>query len=408
MIQAFFPGTGLIRPPAGQGPLAQAMQSAAVGLTVFVLTFLSLAFTRSGGRPPTLWCANAFALVCLARAPAQRWPGLLIAAGGGLMAASILQTPLLLSLRASVSDLAEVAAGAAALRRLCGRRIDLSRPRTLLVFAGIAILIPAISGMLMAATAAPFQFARLGLWYCAHALGILVFTPVLLALRPRVVQRLLAQPLDVALLAGFTAALFALLDQHLIPPHAAILALVVLVTFRMEQTGAAISAFLTTVVATGFMLAEARAHQGAETVHSLLVQQSALAITTSCALAIGATLAHRRRLKAALKMSLATTQAAHAATLTAMRQLKLADQALRASEARYRLLADHSSDIIVRVDLQDTLLYVSPSCRSMGYQPEELIGGSWLDLIHPEEAEALKAYRDALAQGRESRGSWEH
>jgi PAS domain S-box-containing protein len=60
---------------------------------------------------------------------------------------------------------------------------------------------------------------------------------------------------------------------------------------------------------------------------------------------------------------------------------------LTASEARYRLLAENTSDVIVRCALDGGLLYVSPACRAWGYEPEELIGTTADRLVHPEDLE---------------------
>jgi PAS domain S-box-containing protein len=60
---------------------------------------------------------------------------------------------------------------------------------------------------------------------------------------------------------------------------------------------------------------------------------------------------------------------------------------LTLSESRYRLLAESSSDVIVRCGLDGTLLYVSPACRAMGYEPEDLIGTPADRLIHPDDRE---------------------
>ncbi|NER33716.1 MAG: response regulator [Oscillatoria sp. SIO1A7] len=60
-------------------------------------------------------------------------------------------------------------------------------------------------------------------------------------------------------------------------------------------------------------------------------------------------------------------------------------------EARYRLMAENSTDILARHTLDGILIYVSPACRnSLGYEVEELIGSSLYDLFHPEELEVLK------------------
>ncbi len=59
---------------------------------------------------------------------------------------------------------------------------------------------------------------------------------------------------------------------------------------------------------------------------------------------------------------------------------------LRASEERYRLMANNATDLISRHDPQGIYLYASPSCRMLlGYEPEELVGRMAYDFFHPED-----------------------
>ncbi|MGB3787235.1 MAG: PAS domain S-box protein, partial [Phormidesmis sp.] len=56
------------------------------------------------------------------------------------------------------------------------------------------------------------------------------------------------------------------------------------------------------------------------------------------------------------------------------------------SLARYKLLADHATDIISRQTIAGEYIYVSPACYEvLGYQPEELVGRSRYEFIHPED-----------------------
>ncbi len=79
---------------------------------------------------------------------------------------------------------------------------------------------------------------------------------------------------------------------------------------------------------------------------------------------------------------------------------KRADDALRNNERRFRLLTEHATDLIVRMTPKGRILYVSPSCRhTLGYKPEELVGGLVHDWVHPEdvdEAFLFKRRPDAL------------
>ena len=64
---------------------------------------------------------------------------------------------------------------------------------------------------------------------------------------------------------------------------------------------------------------------------------------------------------------------------------------LKASEEKFSLLAKNSTDIVSLHDLNFNYLYVSDSVkRTLGFEPEELIGKSALDFIHPEDLEFVK------------------
>jgi PAS domain S-box-containing protein len=74
---------------------------------------------------------------------------------------------------------------------------------------------------------------------------------------------------------------------------------------------------------------------------------------------------------------------------------KRVEAVLQASEARFRALIEHGSDIVRVIDAAGHILYASASHqRVLGYAPAEVVGRSWFDFIHPADHDRV---RDALA-----------
>jgi len=72
------------------------------------------------------------------------------------------------------------------------------------------------------------------------------------------------------------------------------------------------------------------------------------------------------------------------------RQRSLAEQALRDSEERFRALVENSSDALLLVDAQGRIRYMAPSsARHFGWTPDEVIGRSLFDVVHPEDRDQL-------------------
>ncbi|QFR34399.1 diguanylate cyclase domain-containing protein [Ancylobacter sp. TS-1] len=70
-------------------------------------------------------------------------------------------------------------------------------------------------------------------------------------------------------------------------------------------------------------------------------------------------------------------------------------------EALYRLLAENSTDTIVRGNLDGERLYISPSVRTLlGYEPSELIGRRAIEIVHPDDIEEFRRSMEDLRAGR--------
>ncbi|MFV1957901.1 MAG: PAS domain S-box protein [Planctomycetota bacterium] len=75
------------------------------------------------------------------------------------------------------------------------------------------------------------------------------------------------------------------------------------------------------------------------------------------------------------------------------------DRLLRQSEARYRLLVEHQTDLVVKIDANGHLLFVSPSyCRLFGKTEEELRGREFLPLVHEDDREATLRAMEELGR----------
>ena len=87
------------------------------------------------------------------------------------------------------------------------------------------------------------------------------------------------------------------------------------------------------------------------------------------------------------------------ATFVEIRARKEAEEALRASEASYRLLVDNLRDLVVKLDLEGRYQFVSPSyCRTFGKSEAELIGKAFMPLVHEDDREATAQAMEQLLE----------
>ena len=76
------------------------------------------------------------------------------------------------------------------------------------------------------------------------------------------------------------------------------------------------------------------------------------------------------------------------------------EAAARDSEARYKFLAEATTDVITRLDLDFKRIYVSPACRTLfGYEPEEMIGDQPSLAMHPDDGRRINGLVRALVAG---------
>lgn len=80
-------------------------------------------------------------------------------------------------------------------------------------------------------------------------------------------------------------------------------------------------------------------------------------------------------------------------THTDVTERRNAEEALRASEERFRSLVESTSDFVIETDAQGRYKYVSPRIVDfLGYQPEEALGKPVTSFLVPEEATRLSGF----------------
>ena len=76
---------------------------------------------------------------------------------------------------------------------------------------------------------------------------------------------------------------------------------------------------------------------------------------------------------------------------------KQSEEALKESEEKYRLLVEHQTDLLVKVDREGRFQFVSPSyCRMFDKTEEELLGKTFMPLVHPDDQKSTAKEMEKL------------
>jgi PAS domain S-box-containing protein len=81
-----------------------------------------------------------------------------------------------------------------------------------------------------------------------------------------------------------------------------------------------------------------------------------------------------------------------------IKELEQAESARKRAEESLRLITDNMSDMVRITDLQGVNLYSSPShAKVLGYKPEDRVGQSGFEIVHPDDVEYLiKVFSEGL------------
>lgn len=287
----------------------------AVFAAAFALAWTSIALAPSDARAAIIWPVNGVMLALMLRRSPARWPGLALAITLGTSAAywatgAALTLALLLGLFSS----AELLLASHILYRSFHGIPDLTQQGALIRFWLSAVVLAPLAAVLPGAlllcelTNVPFlELARI--WYISDALGLAVFGPLALSVRPGALLPLFGREnLTRTLMLFFllAACTSLALYQSRYPLLYVIYPPLLLVVFRLGMPGVVIGVVIITVLTIAFTAAGRGTfmliEHGDWTQRVLLIQVF-IGTTLATMLPVAAVLAQRNRLTLALRAS---------------------------------------------------------------------------------------------------------
>lgn len=367
-------------------PTRRLLRPLTIGALYGLAASAAVSATRFDGSVAFIWIANAILVAELAVSPRSRHAATLLACGvaSAISTAAFGFGPEAAGPLAAV-NLLESMTAFTVLCKLNPRRGPLDSLRGITGFVvAVGIVGPAVSAVGGAAATdmlgrGTFWTSWLR-WYAGHALGALTFIPIAtFALRGEVRQWAgsanRAAAVEVAAVLGLMAGTsFVVFYQNKLPLLFLPMLPLMIATFRLGRFGAAASVTILAVIS-GVLTIGGRG---------------------PIDLMIGSPGTHLQFLQFYLAVVVLTALPV-SADLTRRKQLFLE---LRESEARYRLLADNSTDIVMNLDRRGVVRYVSPSIAAIGgYDPATIIGRRAIELVHPDDIADVEAtHLDALAR----------
>jgi diguanylate cyclase (GGDEF)-like protein/PAS domain S-box-containing protein len=337
----------------------------------------AIAFSRFQGGFSYLWLATGILTASLAATPRRDWwPLLILSAMASIVATTAYGMGSRLALPLAVINILEAAIGAWLLRRTKATPNTLdSLQSTGHFLLAVGFIAPAICAALGAATAYAAEGGSLArnwlVWFSGHSLGSITCTPLVLLLLKgefgKWFRRVTPQRRNEAfmLYAMFTATTVYSFYQLHLPLLFLPLGPLTLICFRHDRVLPALSVLTLATVGVIFTSMDRGplALVSAGTGERLQFLQFYLASVIVTILPVTADLNERRRLF----------------------------RSLRNSKARYRLLLENSTDILLHLKPDGSIIYASPSIAKLaGYDPQWLMDRNALDLVEAEWQEQVK------------------
>ena len=350
----------------------------------FASSVLGLALTPGPSRVALFWPAAGLVVGALLVAERRRWASLLIAASVPIAVFNLAvgQSAVVVGAFATTNVLSALAS-VYLTRRLCNGDPRLESAAHVLAFTGAGPVFALGSfGLLPAAALSTvYGYPLLQIWtglWAGAALGVLTIGSVILAWSRRGAEPRPGPRAGGVERSSFVA-LFAIVlwvvfvrahDGSTFSHETLLLPFLVWAALRLGMRGATTTGLVMTLVALAATVAGRGVFARADA-----PMAGAVAAQVFCAIAF-------------------LTELFMAGIVETHRR---GAEALRHSEEKYRVLVENQTDLVVKVDPDGRFLFVSPSyCRIFGKSEAELLGNTFMPLVHEDDREPTARAMEAL------------
>ncbi len=359
------------------------LRALAVGVVYFVAAVAMIMVSRFDGGVASLWVATAVLLAELALSDRSRWGvTILTCTVACTAAAGLVGLGWQAAAPMAMINVGEAVIGAMLLQAVRRGGNFLDDLGGLAQFAGLAAIVPsalvAVPAAMVVSMLTKMSFGQEWItWFIGHSLGTLTFAPVAtLILSGELGQSIQAatraKRIEAVALIGLMVITTVLVFVNSLPFLFLTMLPLMIVTFRLDRAGTACAIVTLAIIGallTSLGFGPINMMQGSGADHARLLQLY-LAVALLTALPIAAELKQRRDIF----------------------------RRLLESEARYKLITESATDIILTLDRDGIVRYASPSFLEItGFDPSVVVGRCPRDLISSPDAAAVDAaYRQAF------------
>lgn len=359
---------------------------------------ISIDFVRFGGNVTPIWIASAILAWALIAAPLRDWPLIVGFAIVVHIARAVVVSETVANEAIYLATNIGSPLSCAALLRWRRDNLEFEDRASMfrfLLIAGVAA--PSVSSAIVVAGSfvnpTRFNVEDIGVWFLADALSLVVFLPIFKSVSSGDWRDLLRPAMRVRALL-LVGALVALLVSEWFMPESMrrvfptlLIPYLIFIAFELGATGARVAVALSTVFFLVYaVLGGELARRGMAPVDYIFAVQVYLAAMVACVLPLAAALDEKQKLYETASDALADARAAWGDLI--------------AAEAHYRLIADNSADMILRLSRDGVIVFASPACARLDADVDRLTGRPFAALADAADADrAREGVASALADG---------